>query len=397
MNLRVIVAAFAVACLSGYSQTNENNFRITGKVTNVPDSATVCLMRPSGRVVERLVTDTIHDGSFLLTGSVNEGNNILYLIVDGRGFPSFFSHIVVFPGAEINITGDGVLFPLWTIDSPSPLQKSIAAMTASQMPEYEESLRYSIEESDLMYYIYVDNKGAEDVEKETWKKINALRKKSDPCDSITTAKKLEYMVSAPVDDIWMYEYQKLVENLLNNPNMRDAEKIRSLSSRIDDENYASVYGKKIGALLSIDRKLQKGDKIPAGEFVDADGNARSLNEFQGKYILLDFWSAGCGPCVMSFPEAEEVAAKYSDKLAFVSLNQDEDRIWKEALSRYKLNGIQWNGYREEGVMMFDRLGNGAIPFYVLISPDGVIKETWSGYGKGYLMKKVDNLLGENSK
>ena len=27
-----------------------------------------------------------------------------------------------------------------------------------------------------------------------------------------------------------------------------------------------------------------------------------MTEFKGKYILLDFWSQGCGPCVQSLPE-----------------------------------------------------------------------------------------------
>ena len=392
MNLRVVFGTFVAVCLSGFAQDIENNFRITGKVTNVPDSVTVCLMRGSGRVVETVSSDTIYDGNFVLTGNINEGNNILYFYIDGRGFPSKFSKIVVFPGAEIKITGDGVFYPLWAIESSSPLQKSIAAMTASQMPEFEESLKYSMEESDLMYHMYVDNRGAEDVERETWQKIKELRKKSNPCDSIINVKKLEYMAVAPIDDIWMYEYLNFVELLRNKPDRFDAEKIRRLADRIDNEQYATPYGKRIKALLSIDGALKAGDVMPYAEFVDAVGKTHNLSEFEGKSILLDFWSAGCGPCVMSFAEAEEVASKYADKLAFVSVNQDVAHIWKEALERYKLKGIQWNGYLDEGVMVFDKFGNQGIPYYVLISPDGLIKSMWSGYGKGHLMKHVDNLM-----
>ncbi|MDE6048376.1 MAG: AhpC/TSA family protein, partial [Paramuribaculum sp.] len=391
MNLRVVFGTFAAVCLSGFAQDIENNFRITGKVTNVPDSVTVCLMRGSGRVIETISSDTIYDGNFVLTGNINEGNNILYFNIDGRGFPGLFSKIVVFPGAEIKITGDGVFYPLWAIESPSPLQKSIAAMTTSQMPEFEESLKYSMEESDLMYHMYVDNRGAEDVERETWQKIKELRKKSNSCDSITKVKKLEYMTVAPIDEIWMYEYLNFVELLRNKPDRFDAEKIRRLADRIDSELYATPYGKRIKALLSIDGSLKTGDVMPYAEFVDADGKIHNLSEFGGKSILLDFWSAGCGPCVMSFAEAEEVAAKYADKLAFVSVNQDVAHIWKEALERYKLNGIQWNGYLDEGVMVFDRFGNMGVPCYVFITPDGVIKNVWCGYGKGYLMNKVDSL------
>ena len=180
--------------------------------------------------------------------------------------------------------------------------------------------------------------------------------------------------------------------LRNNPDRSDAEMIWGLTNRIDDEQYATKYGKRIKALMSIDGKLKTGDVMPHAEFVDSDGKTHDLSEFEGKSILLDFWSAGCGPCIMSFAEAEEVAAKYADKLAFVSVNQDVAHIWKEALERYKLNGIQWNGYLDEGVMVFDKFGNMGVPCYVFIAPDGVIKNVWCGYGKGYLMNKVDRLI-----
>ena len=33
-----------------------------------------------------------------------------------------------------------------------------------------------------------------------------------------------------------------------------------------------------------------------------------------------------------------------------------------------------------------------IPFYVLISPDGIVEKIWSGYGKGMLKEKLKNVL-----
>jgi thiol-disulfide isomerase/thioredoxin len=30
-------------------------------------------------------------------------------------------------------------------------------------------------------------------------------------------------------------------------------------------------------------------------------NAKSLQDFRGKYVLLDFWFIGCGPCMVDMP------------------------------------------------------------------------------------------------
>ena len=43
-----------------------------------------------------------------------------------------------------------------------------------------------------------------------------------------------------------------------------------------------------------------------------------------KPVLLDFWAEWCGPCKMIAPLLNEAADDYSDKLAVVKLNIDEN-------------------------------------------------------------------------
>jgi len=46
--------------------------------------------------------------------------------------------------------------------------------------------------------------------------------------------------------------------------------------------------------------------MPAVSILDMKGNKRSLDEFKGKYILLNFWAAWCAPCRAEMPALDRL-------------------------------------------------------------------------------------------
>ena len=135
-----------------------------------------------------------------------------------------------------------------------------------------------------------------------------------------------------------------------------------------------------------------GDEMADGELYDPQGGVHHLSEFKGKYILLDFWSVGCAPCVASIPELEEIAERYKDTLVVISINTDPEKPWKEFINKRKMGGNQWNELRKANTGLAANYQVKGYPHYVLISPDGKVQQMWGGYGKGSLLEKMkDNL------
>lgn len=63
--------------------------------------------------------------------------------------------------------------------------------------------------------------------------------------------------------------------------------------------------------------------VPAFSFTDAKGATRSLADFQGRLVILDFWATWCEPCRVEFPALDALQEKLGGKgLAVVPVSLD---------------------------------------------------------------------------
>ena len=122
----------------------------------------------------------------------------------------------------------------------------------------------------------------------------------------------------------------------------------------------------------------------------------SLSDFQGKYVLLDFWASWCGPCRQENPNLVKAYAAYNDKgfeILGVSLdNKDGKEAWVNAIEK---DGLTWtqvsdlNSWNNEVARMY---GVRAVPQSYLINPEGVIvAENLRG---DLLEEKLAEIFGE---
>ena len=386
------LATLATACAP---QVADNEYLLTGTVTEVPDSATVRLLAQNGNLLKETACDTIIGGRFELRDTLSSLQQ-LSLMVIGEGFPNYFLNVWVAPGQHIEVSGNDKLFPLWNVKSDIKEQQEENRFVDHVREQQRQILTYNVqEEAFFKLMLSKEHRDDEEFGKAMWNKVDSVRQLSTPFEFESARREVELMKTTPVSLPWLdrLESNALMVKVAANDTTRQAyaalaEPLKKLYAALPDSIKQTPMAQRAYHSLFPPKKVKVGDEMADGVLYDPEGKEHHLAEFKGKYILLDFWSQGCGPCIASIPEMEEVAEMYAGRLAVVSISIDTETMWKQYLKEKGLKGIQWNELRNDGGGLKAVYGVQGIPHYVLIAPDGKVKDTWAGYGKGVIK---DNL------
>ena len=207
---------------------------------------------------------------------------------------------------------------------------------------------------------------------------------------------IEIMEKTEVSPIWLERMNYLANRYKladpgNNMIANLLQKAQELYERISEDDKNSPLGFAIKTNL-FNSVVGIGDDFADTDLVNTNGNTVRLADYLGKYMLLDFWASWCVPCIMAFPELKEVSEIYHNQLTIISIDDEEDAVWKEALTKHDMTWVNVRDPKNSG-RLSDKYGVSEIPNYILISPDGKIVDKWKGYTEGFVKRK----LSENIK
>lgn len=391
----------ALILMSCGTTVPDNEYRIEGTLVGVPDSTVISLYQDTGDLLEEMQSDTVVGGRFCFGDTLSTPRSVWLLCV-APGFPSNYLEVCVAPGERVQVTGHDKLINLWEVQSDLTEQAELNGFTDCARDLLRQQTLCSLQRDSLMQALMnVQQAGTLDMA--TFQQINGL---SDSLQRLffrleyqISWKTVAYMRTVPYSGLWMdklLQQAELVRNASTGDLFKDfqalEQPVKELYDTLPDSVKQTVDAQRICNLLYPPQSVEVGDEMADGPLYDSEGKEHHLAEFKGKYILLDFWSRGCGPCLQSIPELERISTVYADRLAVISISSDPEEVWKAFLKEKGLKGHQWNELRNDGGGLASAYNVRGIPHYVLIAPDGKVAAMWSGYGKGSLERKMKESL-----
>lgn len=393
-NVLVVIGGAICLALSSCNsdpKVPEGEYLIEGELENVPDSTVVGLFKITGHSGRSIAYDTVIDGKFSFRDTITSSKprkmsiDVSAFFNPGKGFPSAHLTIWVASGKYVKIKGEDKLIRTWKVKSRIPEQEAEETFRQLRFPEDKEWLQYSVQQEALRLAPRTEaNK----------QKYQLLDEKQSKLSRIINLRTLEYMKDAPMSEKWLFEYCSFAQHYLRyKPDSVLTPLVRSLSGRMAEVDPSAEFYQEIMGYLNLpEQVVNEGDTMVDGDLYDLEGNLHRLSEFKGKYILLDFWDRGCGPCYASIPEMTEVSQQYKDQMAVVGICLGTEENMKVAIKEYEITGIQWRQAASGMSGLAAVYQVNAIPRYVLISPEGQVLKMWTGYSEGSLKERMKELI-----
>ena len=330
---------------------------IEGTLEGVPDGTVIMVQERKGgtksyfREIEEGI-DTLRNGIFRIVYTPMNQVDEYMLTVEKS--PRYLL-IYVSPGSKCTIKGVGVHPANWYAKSDNPKQ---------------------IEANE--YRAYLDEK---------LPRYWDLKEKRDRSTVEAESLYVEYMIEFMKDRKYSSVFASnlctlslmILEGKNKNKGIREkVVKLLAIVPKDEEQRDQNIYDAK-KRLLPKYSPIKNGEKLHDFVLYDHQGKVHHLTEFNGngKFLLLEFNSRTCVPCVEHRPNAvlNNLYKNHSDKVDILMVNCDPPYYWDiECKDPNKYGRDPWHEWNDKkgAEDIKQRYGTETGPSYFFVSPDGTI-------------------------
>ena len=117
-------------------------------------------------------------------------------------------------------------------------------------------------------------------------------------------------------------------------------------------------------------------------------------EWNGKFLLVDFWATWCGPCLKAIPELNRFHEQFGDRMVVVGLSDEQ----ASKVASMKQPHIEYYSAIDIQKRMKKEVEVKGIPHVMIIDTQGIVR--WEGFpflsGHELTEEVIKNLLSEHS-
>jgi thiol-disulfide isomerase/thioredoxin len=139
-----------------------------------------------------------------------------------------------------------------------------------------------------------------------------------------------------------------------------------------------------------------GPEVPDFAFVDFNGARRTLGEFRGRYVLLDFWGSWCGPCRREVPYMKAAYEQFKSRgLEVIGMDYEQGATEQQVRAYLQQQGVTWTFATPDSVkdVIMNQFQISSFPTLWLVDREGRLLETRSAMLRGeQLARTLDFVL-----
>ena len=137
-------------------------------------------------------------------------------------------------------------------------------------------------------------------------------------------------------------------------------------------------------------KVDVGDRAPSFELAGDSGAGARLEDYRGKYVLLNFWATWCPPCIQELPSLNTLHREMEPNgLVVLGISVDENKeAYEQFLDRFD---VSFPTVRDPEMAVASRYGTSMYPETYLIDRDGRVVRKYVG-GENWMRPEIVNYL-----